>query len=69
MCSSGPSMNRPAVAPEAPSSAPDSSKSAGASSRKELAKRRAATLSGTLLTGGQGLTSAANTAQKTLLGA
>lgn len=61
-------MTPPPIAPEAPSSAPDSSRSAGAANRKDVLKRRSSTQGGTLLTGGQGLTTAANTQQKTLLG-
>ena len=68
MCTSGSAPSPPARLPEAPTPAPAPGQAAGAASREELAKRRAGTRGGTLLTGSRGLTDAASTGQKTLLG-
>ncbi len=67
MCTSS-KPKPPPVYPEAPVSAPGSSMAAGAGNRKDWAQKRSGSQGGTLLTGGQGLTGAATTSTKTLLG-
>ena len=68
MCTSSKAPSPPPPAPQAPTPAPGTSGTIGESFQKAAQKRRGSTVGGTLLTGPQGLTTAATTQQKTLLG-
>ena len=69
MCGGGGrAPSAPAAVPQAPSPAPLPSQAAGATTRREAARRRGATVGGTLLTGPRGLTEQVTPQQKTLLG-